>query len=605
MEERAYIEQRLQAGLAELGRKTTASERLSWARLGYLVAAVAILAWLRVESWAVMLAALAPFLVLIRLHRQAAGRADVARGAVAAARGSLARMDRDWANVPPLQVVALAGLPNRAVVRDLDVYGDRSLFRLLDVAQPSIGGVALMRWLLEDPAPIGAINDRQASVRVLRDRPEFLLESARLCRHGSRPAVSSNRLAAFRRWCEQPARPFPPALVWLARALTASFIGVVMVMITVPEARDALASIAVMLVGAQFAVGAMGRRHLRATLSDAADMLPELIDLRDVLRAIGAEPPVDGRFGAIQRDLASGGVNPAFDSLARLFGWNTVHHSPMQNVMMNAGLAFDAHLSSRIDRWRAEFGARVPAWIDLAGEAQALTALATLAYENPGWTLPAVHSTASPSIAASGCGHPLLAATVRVTNPVTLEAPGSAVVISGSNMSGKTTYLRAIGLNALLALAGGPVCATAMSIRRCRVRTSVRIEDDLSASVSLFLAEVSRIRDVVVDAEKAGEAPVLFLFDEILHGTNAPDRREASRLVLSRLLASGASGVITTHDAGIGEIAAAGNVAHVHFTDVVKPETGGVTMTFDYVMRPGAATTTNALRLLEAMGLRG
>jgi len=133
------------------------------------------------------------------------------------------------------------------------------------------------------------------------------------------------------------------------------------------------------------------------------------------------------------------------------------------------------------------------------------------------------------------------------------------------------------------------------------------VEDDLAAGVSLFFAEVSRIRDIVADAATGGETPVLFLLDEILHGTNAHDRRQATQLVLQRLLASGSSGLITTHDSGIADFrsTAAGGVAHAHFTDAVGSEQGEVTMTFDYVMRPGPATTTNALRILEALGLRG
>jgi hypothetical protein len=393
-----------------------------------------------------------------------------------------------------------------------------------------------------------------------------------------------------------------PALVVVARILTVALVGVVIWMIAIGGLRSDLARIVTVLLFAQLAVGARSRAHLRASLRDAADMLPDLVDLRNFLRVVVAEPSVEGRFGAIQMELKTAGAVPAFDQLARLFGWNTVQHSPMQNAFANATTAFDAHLAARIDRWREQFSRQLPAWIDLAGEAQALAALATIAYENPGWAFPVIQDDRAPVLEADDCGHPLVPAAVRVTNPIDLPAPGRAIVISGSNMSGKTTYLRAAGLNVLLAQAGGPVCATAMTVRRCRVRTSVRIEDNLAANASLFFAEVSRIRDVVADAQAESGTPVLFLFDEILHGTNAQDRREASRLVLERLLERGAAGMITTHDAGIGDIAI-GNVAHAHFTDTIATDESGVTMKFDYVMRPGPATTTNALRVLEAMGL--
>jgi DNA mismatch repair ATPase MutS len=386
--------------------------------------------------------------------------------------------------------------------------------------------------------------------------------------------------------------------------LTAAFVIVVMLMVLRPGMLRPMTSLLMLIIAAQYTVAARARRYLKKSLGHAADLFPELAAVTDVLGAVVAEPPIAGRFGEIQRALVSDGALVSLARLSRLFEWSAVQHSPMLHAALNAVVAFDAHLAAAIDAWHAAFASRVPPWIDLAGEAEALIALATLAHENPGWVMPRVHDEASPFVAATGCGHPLIADATRVTNPVALDAAGTAVVISGSNMAGKTTYLRAIGLNALLALAGGPVCASAFAVRRSRVRTTVRVEDDLGAGVSLFLAEVSRLRDVVADAAAPNEAPVLFLLDEILHGTNAEDRRQATRLVLARLLAAGASGIITTHDPRIAE-ATEGRVAQGHFTDAVASNDGEVKMTFDYTLRPGPATTTNALRILEALGLNG
>jgi hypothetical protein len=602
-DEHRYVEGFLAAAQEELTRRHREADWLSLARVAYLLAAIAILLWLRVESMAWIAAALAPFVGLVRAHRLAERREFRARGMVAAARGALARMDGDWGDIPPLQPVDLTASENASAIRDLDVYGEHSLFRLMDVVQPAIGGAVLMRRLLGDPDSIDAIRDRQASVRELRALPAYLLESARLCRNGSRPATRAARVSAFREWCASPVTTLNPVLVLGARVLAMALAAVVIWAIAARRVDNTQARTIGVVLFAQLAIGARSRAHLRAGLRGADDMLPDLVDLHNILRLIVAEPPVDGRFGAIQRDLANAGAVPAFDELTRLFDWNTVRHSPMQNAFANATIGFDAHLASRIDRWRTRFARHLPEWIDLAGEAQALTALATLAYEHPDWTLPVLHTGDGPVLEAVGCGHPLVSRAVRVTNPIELRAPGSALVISGSNMSCKTTYLRAAGLNVLLAQAGGPVCAASMRLRRCRVRTSVRIEDDLAANTSLFFAEVSRIRDIIRDAEDEDAPPVLFLFDEILHGTNARDRREASILVLERLLDAGAAGMITTHDAGVGDVGR-GNVTHVHFTDTVVHNTDGIGMSFDYVMRPGPATTTNALRIFEAMGLK-
>jgi hypothetical protein len=605
MNERTEIERRIATATSELASAELATERLSWARLGYFVVAFIALGVLRpAAGW--VLAAIVPFAALVQMHRRSSSRTERARGARAASRGALARMDRDWANIPPLQGVDVSAMPNRAAIRDLDLYGERSLFRLLDVSQPALGATVTLRWLLEDPAPLAAIEARQASVQHLRGQPDFLFECARLCRHGSRPAPSGAKLLAFRRWCELPGDRFSVRLVWAARMLTTAFIAMIAVIVVRPALLQPLSSSVMAIVVGQFAVAALARRYLHDRLREAADLLTELTGVVEVLRLAVALPDVAGRFGEIQRSLTDSGASDGFSRLSRLFAWNAAHHSPMLLAALDGLVAFDAHLAAKIDDWREAFGARLPQWIDLVAEAQALTALATLAYENPQWTMPRVHDDDAPILEAAECGHPLIANGVRVTNPVAIERPASAIIVSGSNMSGKTTYLRAVGVDALLAFAGGPVCAGDLTIRRSRVRTTVRIEDNLGAGVSLFLAEVSRIAEIVGDAGSDTATPVLFLFDEILHGTNAQDRREATQLVLERLLASGAAGIITTHDPRIADVEdrmGDVDIVQVHFTDSVETRAGQVTMTFDYILRPGAATTTNALRILEALNL--
>jgi DNA mismatch repair ATPase MutS len=303
--------------------------------------------------------------------------------------------------------------------------------------------------------------------------------------------------------------------------------------------------------------------------------------------------------------------------LARWIAWAEVRHSPMLHGMLAAALAWDALLLVGLDGWRRASGAAVRDWFDALADAEALVALATLAHDNPGWCFPEPIESGAPaseaSLDAAALGHPLLAAGTRVTNPVRLGAPGSLLMVSGSNMAGKTTLLRAVGANVLLAQAGGPVCAEAMRWRPLRVRTSVRVHDALEAGVSLFLAELRRLRDVVAAADGApdgapdgtpGSAPVLFLFDEVLHGTNSHDRREATRAVLARLAGRGAVGVVTTHDLELADDPGlAPATTHVHFRERYAAADAGPRMEFDYLARPGRATTTNALALLDLLGL--
>lgn len=593
------IERRIAAATTAFASAEARAGRLSWARLIWFVAGVALLVAFRAgAAWIAV--AIVSFALLVWRHRRATREADRARGALAAARGSLARMHRDWAGMPPLQSVAIDGLPNHAAIGDLDLYGQRSVFRLLDVSQPGLGGALTLRWLLDDPAPLIAIESRQASVQSLRMQPDLLLEVARLCRHGPRPAPGGATVSAFRQWSSRQGR-LSSRIAWAARALTATFVASIIVVLAVPSLRQPLASTVMALLVGQFAVAGLARKYLHDQLRDAADQLADLTSVVDVLHLVVETPTVTGRFGDIQTKLRESGAVSALSRLSRLFAWNSAHHSPMLLAALNAFVAYDAHLAAKIDDWREAFASQLGEWIDLVAEAQAITALATMAQENPDWTMPRVHDDAAPVVVAAECGHPLIAGRVRVSNPVSIDAPGRAIVVSGSNMSGKTTYLRAVGVNAMLALAGGAVCARDFSIRRCRLRTTVRVEDDLGAGVSLFLAEVTRIAEIVKEAERDRATPVLFLLDEILHGTNAQDRREATQLVLGRLLASGAAGIVTTHDPRIADGAAPATIRQVHFTDSVVSGEEDIRMTFDYLVRPGPATTTNALRILRAL----
>ena len=586
---------------------------LSWCRLGAaLVVGLAIIYGTRggssIVAWVAGAIGFGAFIILIHFHRRAQARAQRARETAAACRAGIARCTRDWPNVPVARLDAAPG-GNGATARDLDIFGDVSLFRLLDVSAPALGGARVAEWLVANPADVATIAERQRSVAALRSRPEFLLEAALVGRHGqySQRSVSGSALASFVAWCSAPTSSQTP---WPSRGRLAASCFVVLLALTAWQAPPAVPLI-VALIGVQLLLSVTARRHLTATLSTLGSLLPQLRGLDTSMRLIISAADVPGSFGDVQRELRRSGAADALGTLDAILRWNDVHLTPMAHWPLNAVVALDVHLAAALDRWRARYGMRIAEWVDRTSGAQALTALATLAYENPDWIMPVVSDdTAQPAFNAERAAHPLLAPSIAVPNPVRLATSGSLLALSGSNMSGKTTYLRALGLNAVLALAGGPVCASEMLVRRARVRTSVRIEDDLSAGVSLFLAEVSRLRDIVRDSEERGSAPVLFLFDEILHGTNAADRRFASQVVLRRLLRGPSWGVLTTHDPdlvtglfGASDTARAQHIEHGHFRETVQQDGGMVRMSFDYLLRPGPTTSANARLILESVGL--
>jgi DNA mismatch repair ATPase MutS len=274
-------------------------------------------------------------------------------------------------------------------------------------------------------------------------------------------------------------------------------------------------------------------------------------------------------------------------------------HFPIQAFTL-----WDFHWLFATERWRRSAGSRVEGWLAAAGELDALSCLAAIHHDHPDWVFPTL--TAERIYEGEALGHPLLPSDRRVANDVRVGPPGTVLLVTGSNMSGKSTLLRAIGVNAVLAEAGAPVCAAALRMPPCDIQTSIRIQDSLERGVSYFMAALARLKRVIDAAEgqAAGrpEARVLFyLLDEILQGTNSAERGIAVQAVAGHLLDSGAIGAMTTHDLNLAsEEPLRSHARLVHFTEIVDPDG---TMRFDYRLREGLATSRNALRLMKLIGI--
>jgi DNA mismatch repair ATPase MutS len=279
---------------------------------------------------------------------------------------------------------------------------------------------------------------------------------------------------------------------------------------------------------------------------------------------------------------------------------------------------WNIHLLWLLERWQRDAGAYVRGWLVALGEMEALIALGTLHFDHPAWTFPELEKapeamagdTGSLCVEGQDVAHPLLPPDRAVGNDVLVGPPGTFLLVTGSNMSGKSTLLRAIGVNCILAQMGAPVCAAQLRLPPLTVASSMRVQDSLAQGVSFFMAELQGLKAVVELAEarradrRAGEIPVLYLLDEILQGTNTAERQIAARHIIQRLLNTGAIGAVSTHDltlAAAPELAAAATA--VHFTESFTRGPEGPAMRFDYKLRPGIATSTNALKLMEIVGL--
>jgi DNA mismatch repair ATPase MutS len=357
----------------------------------------------------------------------------------------------------------------------------------------------------------------------------------------------------------------------------------------------------VMLVALVEAVpAAIAARRVLEVANRSEQVTGALRSLGRVLRPLESREPECERLRELRARMAVGEWPPS-EALERLDRKAEKLVSGLRgSVHAIVAYLFQRHvpLAHVVEEERQALAERVPGWIDVAGELQALAALSGHAHEHPDHVFPEVVD--GPAfLEADGLGHPLLPATQCVRNDISLDLARSLMVVSGSNMSGKSTYLRAIGLAVVLAQAGAPVRARSCRLSPLAVATSLRIADDLLSGTSHFYAEISRLADI--DAGAASGLPQLVLLDEILHGTHSADRFAGARAVVARLLEQGALGLVTTHDLALAKLADehGERVRNVHFEDTVVDGK----MTFDYTVRDGVVERGNALDLMRALGL--
>ncbi|HEU4581992.1 MAG TPA: DNA mismatch repair protein MutS [Polyangiaceae bacterium] len=493
--------------------------------------------------------------------------------------------------------------PRHPFSADLDVFGARSLFQFLNIAHTSYGQSALARCLsrLDSYSEIVA---RQAAVREMVPMLELRQElEAYTLRSANPPGRPQARVAAVLdleeliRWAEGEAELLPQtALIWVARVLPllslAGFVGAQLAgwpppVWVVPIGLQILLTLRV--------VGIANRVFAAVSSSPGA-----FARLRPTLRALENqrfEAPLLAELGAVLR----GSGAPASEQMQRferVLGWFELRHNGMVYPLLNVLLLWDFHCVVAFEKWRKLSGRALRPWLGALGQWEALSSLAGVAYDNPDFVFPEIVS--GPAVfEAYGLGHPLIPAAQRVPNDVVLSGPGTALLVTGSNMSGKSTLLRAMGVAAVLGLAGTAVCATRLRLSALHVYTSMRISDSLAQGVSHFYAELEKLRGAIA-AATAGQS-VFFLLDEILHGTNSEERQVGARWVLSTLIEAGATGAVSTHDMALCTLTPElmEHVRTVHLRESVS----GERMTFDFKVRPGPVRGGNALRLMRSLGL--
>ena len=484
---------------------------------------------------------------------------------------------------------------NHLFADDVDLFGRGSAFELLATSRTIAGRDTLARWLLT-PAPPDVARARQAAVRELIPRLDL---RERLAVEGEQ-ADADVHAGRLREWAAAPIRLKSGAARAGLLLLSIGIAGIGVLWAAQGELTrvTALTLTALLLVEGAIAMwfDVRVRESIRGIVSQASD----LSLLAGVLRIIEAEPASAPALASIRAAL-SRTERPASREIARLNQLVAMLES-RTNILFALPalmLAWTTQMAFAIEAWRARVGADVPRWLDAIGEFEALTSFATFAAEHPGYAFPEFVDGPA-SVEATALAHPLMPEQA-VPNDIAVGGQGPHLfVLSGSNMSGKSTFLRAIGLNVVLARAGAPVRATAFRLAPVEIGASIRVLDSLQDGKSRFFAEILRLKQIV-ERSRADRGRVLFLLDEILAGTNSHDRRRGAEAVLMGLLDLGAVGLVTTHDLALGEIAdrLAPRAINVHLADAF--DAGG--LSFDYRLRSGVVKTSNALALMRSIGL--
>ena len=598
---------------ADIALRERRHRALGYGRLAAVTAAAALV-WLALTGQLSIVWITVPiafFAVLVVIHDRLLRMLERRRRAQRFFERALARLDGKWAGTGDPGDRYLD--PAHPYARDLDLFGPASLFELLCTARTHIGEDTLARWLLAPADPATACA-RQKAVDEMRPRVD-LREDLAVMAEESRTGVEPVSLAA---WGEAPGLLERGGLHAAVRALTVLGMSGAAAILTyllsqmgafrISEPVSVLLRdffLMVLAVNATF----LYRVHKRIApvVTAVEEAAHELQLLSEVLVRLERESFRSPLLAALRASLDTEGEPPSkrIGRLNRLMELlDSRDHLLVR--MAEPFVLWTAHMAFAVEAWRRHSGPVVRRWLTATGEMEALCSLASHAFEHPDDPFPEFTSEGA-LLEAEAIGHPLIEEARVVRNDVRIGGAAPAgprvLVVSGSNMSGKSTLLRTLGVNAVLAQAGAPVRARRLRMSPLAVGASIRVTDSLQGGVSRFYAEILRLRQILDATARPGPkgAPVLFLIDEFLHGTNSHDRRIGAEALVRGLVERGAIGLITTHDLALADIVGplAERAANVHFEDHV--EDGRIL--FDYVMRPGVVRKSNAIELMRSVGL--
>jgi hypothetical protein len=563
---------------------------LGYARLVLVIAGISV-AWFsfyqHVMSRWWLLAIFAVFVVVARRHSAVLQQKAEALRAIAFFERGIARIEDRWADLPAR--VVEVNTSESLFAEDLDLFRHSGLFELLNTARTSAGDEALAAWLLE-PAQRGVILARQAAIAELRGMTE-LREELAACGEANFEHLD---VAALNQWASGTEPQIAVLWRWISPLLAFFTIAAAVRYLATNHGWLLLAAV---LIDATITFALLKRTQ---ALFVNAERASESLKLASVLIERWEQEKLSSPLLHELQQALHAKDEYASNALAKLALLARMMEQRGNFIVrvFDAPLLYSVQLAGAAQAWRRRYGASLEHWLRSLGDLEALQSLATYSFEHPNDPFPEL-ANGEPCFEARALGHPLMPEARCVRNDVSLDDEARLLLVSGSNMSGKSTLLRAVGINAVLAMAGAPVRATSVRMTPVRVGASIQVSDSLQEGRSRFYSEILRLRAICALAEE--RPPVLFLLDELLDGTNSSDRLTGAAGIAHALMTSGAIGLISTHDLALTAI---GDGAHalrnVHFEERI--ENGE--MRFDFRLRDGVVTTRNGVALMRMVGLK-
>jgi hypothetical protein len=593
-EPRAEYGKRSKKYLKVMAEKDGVHLRLGYAKLAVIAAGLVLLWMVLGKHWVTaswLIAPVAAYLLLTILHGRILRARARANTAAEFYRKGIARMEDRWAGTG--QTGERFRDANHVYAEDLDLFGRGCLFELLSTARLPMGERQLASWLSKG-SEIEAILERQKLIEELREKLD-LREDLAVTGEDLRARLNPETLVT---WAEGESI-LPKNAIWRGvAALLAILAGSGIVYWFETGTLWPLLSV----MGVEAIVLVWLRRRAHEVMEGVDCNVEGVLLFAEVLERLKREPFAAPRLQAIAAELKQENepASTAIRRFARIVNWIDASDSAI-GKMSELPFLYSVQVGLAAEAWKRRWGAKMRRWAELTGEMEALLSLAAYSYEHPADPFPEFVDAKEGVGFFDGeeLGHPLIAAEKCVRNSVRLDAQTRVLLVSGSNMSGKSTFLRVVGINTVLAMAGAPIRGKRLRLTPLRIGTRIRSTDSLQEGRSSFFTEILHIRKVFDAAN--GPVPMVFLFDELLEGTNSKDRRIGAEGLIHGLLNRRAIGIVTTHDLALTEIAAAvGNVLrNMHFEDQVADGK----MKFDYRLRGGVVEKSNALELMRLIGL--